>query len=78
MSERMRIIRTFTRFILAESLIAAVVISTILIVRELPNDPSAALLALLGTIVGGLVTGLGFLINSMSRNSSDTDNGKDD
>ncbi len=78
MSERMRIIRTFTRFILAESLIVAVVISTILIVRELPEDPSAALLALLGTIFGGLVTGLGFLINSMSRNSSDNDDGGDD
>ncbi len=78
MSERMRIIRTFTRFILAESLIVAVVITTILIVRELPDDPSAALLALLGTIFGGLITGLGFLLNSMSRNSSDNDDGKDD
>ncbi len=78
MSERMRIIRTFTRFILAESLIVAVVITTILIVRELLDDPSAALLALLGTIFGGLITGLGFLLNSMSRNSSDNDDGKDD
>ena len=78
MSERMRIIRTFTRFILAESLIVAVVITTILIVRELPDDPSAALLALLGTIFGGLITGLGFLLNSMARNSSDNDDGNND
>lgn len=78
MSERMRIIRTFTRFILAESLIVAVVVTTILIVRELPDDPSAALLALLGTIFGGLITGLGFLLNSMARNSSDNDDGNND
>ena len=78
MSERMRIIRTITRFILAESLVVAVVVATILIVRELPNDPSAALIGLLGTIFGGLTTGLGFLVNSMSRNSSDTNDGKDD
>ncbi len=79
MTERMRLIRTITRFLLAESLIGAVVIATILIVRELPSDPSAALIGLLGTIFGGLTTALGFLINSISRNSSDSDDsGKDD
>lgn len=73
MSERMRIIRTITRFIVAESLIAAVIVATILMVRELPNDPSAALIGLLGTILGGLSTGLGFLVHAMSSNSSDND-----
>lgn len=79
MTERMRLVRTITRFVLAESLIVAIVIATILIVRELPDNPSAALIGLLGTIFGGLATTLGFLITSISRNSSDTDDsGKDD
>lgn len=79
MSERMRIIRTLTRFVLALALIAAVVIATVLIVRELPDDPSAALIGLLGTIFGGLITALGFLVQAVSRNPSDNDEtGKDD
>ncbi len=77
MSERMRIIRTLTRFFLSLALISAVVIATVLIVRELPPDPSAALIGLLGTIFGGLTTALGFLIQAVSRNPSDEDNDGD-
>ncbi len=79
MSERMRIIRTITRFLLALTLIIAVVVTTLLIVRELPDEPSAALIGLLGTIFGGLLTSTGFLVNSIARNPSDNEEtGKDD
>ena len=79
MSERMKMIRTFVRLTLSLSMVAAIVISTVLIVRELPSDPSAALIGLLGTIFGGLLTSLGFLSQAISRNPSDSDtNGEED
>ena len=78
MSERMKIIRTVVRFTLSLALVGAVFGSTLLIVRELPPDPSAPLVGLLGAIVGSLTTSLGFLIQAISRNSSDTHNGQDD
>lgn len=79
MSERMKMIRTFVRLALSLSMVAAIVISTVLIVRELPEDPSAALIGLLGTIFGGLLTSLGFLSQAISRNPSDSDtNGEED
>lgn len=73
MSERMKIIRTLTRFALALALIIAIVLATILIVRELSPNPSAALIGLLGTIFGGLATALGFLAQAIARNPSDAD-----
>ncbi len=78
MSERMRMIRTAMRFALAFTLVVAVVVSTLLIVRELPEEPHAALIGLLGTIFGGLLTSLGFLVQAVSRNPSDQENGEAD
>lgn len=79
MSERMKLIRTFVRLALSLSMVAAIVISTVLIVRELPEDPSAALIGLLGMIFGGLLTSLGFLSQAISRNPSDSEtNGDED
>ena len=66
------------RFILALALVTAVVIMTLLIVRELPDEPAGELIALLGTIFGGFMTALGFLVQSISRNPSDSQNGRDD
>lgn len=79
MSERMKLIRTLVRLSLSLSMVAVIVISTVLIVRELPEDPSAALIGLLGTIFGGLLTSLGFLSQAISRNPSDSEtNGDED
>ncbi len=72
MSERMKIIRTVVRFSLALALVGVVFGSTMLVVRELPPDPSAPLIGLLGAIVGSLTTSLGFLIQAISRNPSDS------
>ncbi len=78
MSERMKLSRTLVRFILAETVIAAVVLMTLLIVRELPSEPAGELIGLLGAIFGGLMTALGFLVQAISRNPSDSQNGQDD
>ena len=74
----MRMMRTLVRFVLAIALVAAVVIMTLLIVRELPDEPAGELIALLGTIFGGFMTALGFLVQAISRNPSDSQNGQDD
>ena len=75
----MKLIRTLVRLGLSLTLVSAIVISTVLIVRELPSDPSAALIGLLGTIFGGLLTSLGFLSQAISRNPSDSEtNGDED
>ena len=78
MSEKMRLSRTLVRFLLAESLIVAVAFMTLLMVRELPSAPAGELIALLGTIFGGLMTSLGFLVHAVSRNPSDTEDGQGD
>ncbi len=79
MSERMKLIRTLVRLLLSLSMVSAIVITTLLIVRELPDDPSAALIGLLGTIFGGLLTSLGFLSQAISSNPSDSEtNGDED
>lgn len=78
MSEKLRAFRISIRFLVALCLILTIVIGTLLVVRELPDDPNSALMGLLGTIFGGLVASLGTLTQAISRNASDKENGEDE
>ncbi len=40
----------------------------LLLVRELPDKPDTALVAILGGVFGGLVTSLGYVVNAISTN----------
>ncbi len=78
MSEKLRAFRISIRFLVALFLILSIVIGTLLVVRELPDDPNSALMGLLGTIFGGLVASLLTLTQAIARNASDREKGGED
>ena len=68
MSERMQLYRLIVRGVVTVIIALSLIVGMFLLVRELPDDPDTALVAILGTVFGGLATALGYVVNAISTN----------
>jgi len=77
MSDKLILIRMLLRWSMVVVLVSAIVIGLIILVRELPDNPNAALIGLLVLGFAGLAEALKETVKAFGRSKKADDNGDD-